>query len=222
MTPTQQPLDGGPEIPPTRGSSTSSSQTSRRRRRGRPPTRPVRRRPPEVLTEAEVLALIKACSARAPTGIRNRALIAMLWRSGLRISEALALELRDVDLEAGTLGSATARATSPARSAWTNRPRRCWPAGSTVGETSHLGARAPIFCTLRGGRIDSSYIRHLLPRLARKAGRQTAGARPWATAHLRGRARPRENADQRHPRRARAHHRWRSPTATCATSPRCT
>ena len=27
----------------------------------------------------------------------------MLWRSGLRISEALALELRDVDLEAGTL-----------------------------------------------------------------------------------------------------------------------
>jgi integrase len=32
------------------------------------------------------------------------------------------------------------------------------------------GARAPIFCTLKGGRIDSSYIRRLLPRLARKAG----------------------------------------------------
>jgi len=30
--------------------------------------------------------------------VRNRALIAVLWRSGLRISEALALELRDVDL----------------------------------------------------------------------------------------------------------------------------
>jgi len=32
-----------------------------------------RRRPPEVLTEAEAVALIRACSARAPTGVRNRA-----------------------------------------------------------------------------------------------------------------------------------------------------
>ena len=46
-----------------------------------------RRRPPEVLTTTEAIALIKACSHRAPTGIRNRALIAVLWRSGLRISK---------------------------------------------------------------------------------------------------------------------------------------
>jgi integrase len=46
---------------------------------------------------------MKACSQRAPTGIRNRALVAVLWRSGLRISAALALERRDVDLDAGRL-----------------------------------------------------------------------------------------------------------------------
>ncbi len=62
-----------------------------------------RRRPAEILTEGEVLALIRACFATAPSGVRNRALIAVLWRSGLRVGEALALELRDVDLEAGTL-----------------------------------------------------------------------------------------------------------------------
>ncbi|MGI8713388.1 MAG: tyrosine-type recombinase/integrase, partial [Solirubrobacteraceae bacterium] len=62
-----------------------------------------RRRPPEVLSEAEAIALLKACSSRAPTGVRNRALIAVLWRCGLRISEALSLELRDVDLDAGTV-----------------------------------------------------------------------------------------------------------------------
>lgn len=39
-------------------------------------TSSARRRPPEVLTELEVIALLKACSTRAPTGIRNRALIA--------------------------------------------------------------------------------------------------------------------------------------------------
>jgi len=34
-----------------------------------------------MLTEPEAIALIRACSTRAPTGIRNRALIAVLWRS---------------------------------------------------------------------------------------------------------------------------------------------
>ena len=62
-----------------------------------------RKRPPEVLSSDEVRALIGACSNRAPTGIRNRALIAVLWRCGLRVGEALALEPRDVDLNAGTL-----------------------------------------------------------------------------------------------------------------------
>jgi len=133
------------------------------------PSRP-RRRPPEVLTELEVVALIRACSSQAPTGVRNRALIAVLWRSGLRISEALALELRDVDLQAGSLrvrhGKGDKSRTvgvdeqaSALLARWLDRRRRLSP-----------GARAPIFCTLAGGRMDASYIRHLLLRLAAKAG----------------------------------------------------
>jgi len=129
-----------------------------------------RRRPPEVLSEAEAIALIKACSTRAPTGVRNRALIAVLWRSGLRISEALALELRDVDLEAGTVRVRHGKGdrsrtvgldeqTSALVARWLDRRRQLGP-----------GARAPIFCTLAGGRIDSSYVRRLLPRLAARAG----------------------------------------------------
>jgi site-specific recombinase XerD len=129
-----------------------------------------RRRPPEVLTEAAAIALIKACSTRAPTGVRNRALIAVLWRSGLRISEALSLELRDVDLDAGSLRVRHGKGdrsrtvgvdeqTSALLARWIDRRRKLGP-----------GARSPIFCTLDGGRIDSSYVRRLLPRLAAKAG----------------------------------------------------
>jgi len=129
-----------------------------------------RRRPPEVLTEAEAIALIRACSSRAPTGVRNRALIAVLWRSGLRISEALALELRDVDLDAGTVRVRHGKGdrsrtvgldeqTTALVARWLDRRRRLTP-----------GALAPIFCTLAGGRIDSSYVRRLLPRLAARAG----------------------------------------------------
>ena len=39
-----------------------------------------RKLPPEILTDDEVCALIRACSSGAPTGVRNRALIAILYR----------------------------------------------------------------------------------------------------------------------------------------------
>jgi site-specific recombinase XerD len=138
----------------------------------KPPAGRSRRRPAEPLTQAEVLALMKACGQRAPTGIRNRALIAVLWRSGLRISEALELELRDIDLDAGSLRVRHGKGdrsrtvgideqTTALLARWLDRRQRL-----------EVGARAPVFCTLRGAQIDSSYIRRLLPRLARKAGVQ--------------------------------------------------
>lgn len=54
-------------------------------------TRPSSRRtyPADRLTPEEVQAVISACSATSRTGIRNRALLTLLYRSGLRISEAI-------------------------------------------------------------------------------------------------------------------------------------
>jgi site-specific recombinase XerD len=57
----------------------------------------------EVLSQAEADALIAACSATSRTGVRNRAPITVLYRAGLRISEALALRPADVDPERGTV-----------------------------------------------------------------------------------------------------------------------
>ncbi len=135
---------------------------------GRTVTAAAKRRPAEVLSEAEVVALLRACSSRAPTGIRNRALIAVLWRCGLRIS--LALQRRDVDLDAGTLRVRHGKGdqsrtvgldeqTTALLARWIDRRQALAP-----------GSRAPIFCTLAGGQIDTSYIRRLLPRLAARAG----------------------------------------------------
>jgi len=56
---------------------------------GQPPPNKGRKYPAEPLTAAEVAALAAACSAMAPAGIRNRALLALLYRSGLRVSEIL-------------------------------------------------------------------------------------------------------------------------------------
>ena len=67
----------------------TSSVTQRGHHKGREAPNKGRSYPPEILTSAEVEALLHACSNRASTGIRNRALIAMLYRGGLRLGEAL-------------------------------------------------------------------------------------------------------------------------------------
>ncbi len=66
---------------------------------GRP--KPVRRFPPEVLDLEEVRALLDACNPRSLPGQRNRALLAFVYRTGLRIREAVEVWPEDLDLELG-------------------------------------------------------------------------------------------------------------------------
>lgn len=126
--------------------------------------------PPEVLTPDEVKALIRACSNRAPTGIRNRALIAVLYRGGLRLGEALALKTKDVDPERGTVtilhGKGDRRRTvglDPGAIAIVTR----W-----IDRRKQLGiaSRSTLFSTLDGRNLKPSYVRTVLPRLAVKVG----------------------------------------------------
>ena len=125
--------------------------------------------PAEVLTPEEVSAIISKCSMRAPTGIRNRALLTLLYRSGLRISEALALKPSDVTLARhsvrvlhGKGNKATTRGFHPTADDALAR----W-----IDTRKKLGIRGgPLFCTLDGGAIYPQYVRLLLQRLAAKSG----------------------------------------------------
>ena len=62
----------------------------------------------------EIIAVMRA-AGDGPYGLRLRALIVILWRSGLRISEALALAETDLEPARGRCSSDTARAASAAR-----------------------------------------------------------------------------------------------------------
>jgi site-specific recombinase XerD len=124
----------------------------------------------DLLTSWEVEALIKACSNKAPTGVRNRAMIAFAWRTGCRLGEVLAVRPKDLDPNGGTVivqrGKGGKRrivgldaGTVALLQRWLDARR-----------ARNITARAPVFCTLAGGVLDQSYVRHLLPRLARRAG----------------------------------------------------
>lgn len=136
----------------------------------RPPRRKPRRRfPPEVLSNDEVLTLMNACPAYG-TGLRNRALLAILYRSGLRLSEALELRPKDIDAVTGQVAVLRGKGgrwrvvgIDPGAlahvAAWAN-----------VREAWGIGPTAPLLCTKYGTRLTAAYVRRLLPELARKAG----------------------------------------------------
>jgi site-specific recombinase XerD len=63
--------------------------------RGRPPRNKVLRYPPDPPSVEEIVAVMRV-AGDAAAGARMRALIVVLWRAGLRISEALALAESDL------------------------------------------------------------------------------------------------------------------------------
>ena len=69
---------------------------------GRSPKNRGMRYPADPPRAEEIIAVMRAAAANAH-GLRVRALIAVIWRGGLRISEALALTESDVDARRGSV-----------------------------------------------------------------------------------------------------------------------
>lgn len=59
------------------------------------------KKPPRILTAREVERLLNAPEADSPKGIRDRAMLELLYATGIRVSELVALDVRDINPEAG-------------------------------------------------------------------------------------------------------------------------
>jgi site-specific recombinase XerD len=126
--------------------------------------------PPEPLTKQEVLGLLNACSRRAPTGIRDRALICLLWRGQLRISEALALKAADFDPAACTLRVLKGKGQKSRVVVVDPQAVEVLSTWLECRKKLRLNGHRPIFCTLGGRAVSSPQVRQMLGRRARKAG----------------------------------------------------
>jgi integrase len=107
--------------------------------RGRPPRNKGERYPADPPTVEEIVAVMRAVGNR-PDGHRLRALIVLLWRAGLRISEALALHESDLDGGRGTVLVPAGRAASAARSGWTAGPGITSRRGLSYAASFRLGS----------------------------------------------------------------------------------
>ncbi|MCA1699570.1 MAG: site-specific integrase [Actinobacteria bacterium] len=70
--------------------------------RGRPPRNKGLQYPADPPSVEEIISVMR-CAGERPEGLRMRALIVVLWRAGLRISEALALADSDLDPRRGSI-----------------------------------------------------------------------------------------------------------------------
>jgi integrase/recombinase XerD len=58
---------------------------------------------PRFLNQAEIESLLAAPDVSTETGLRDRAILELMYACGLRVSEAVNLQMRDVDLDSGIL-----------------------------------------------------------------------------------------------------------------------
>jgi integrase/recombinase XerD len=129
------------------------------------------RRLPKVLTVEEVERLLAAPDLSTPQGVRDRAMLELLYGSGLRVSEVVALNLGDVDLSVELvrcLGKGSKERLVPVGS----HAVRALRAYQQTARPALAGGRVPsaLFINRRGGRLTRQGCWKLLRGHARRAG----------------------------------------------------
>ena len=132
---------------------------------------PKLRKLPKVLSREQVARLLEQPRGSEPLALRDRAMLELMYACGLRISEACALELGDVDLEEGVL-----------RARGKGAKERLVPVGRTAlaalraylarGRPTLVGARAQtrLLVNHRGGALSRQGAYKLIQGHARHAG----------------------------------------------------
>ncbi len=135
---------------------------------------------PRFLTLAQVDALLEAPDRATPLGVRDRAMLEVLYATGLRVSELIGLRPEDLDLELGILtcfGKGRKERLVPL-----GAKGRDWVRRYLAEVRPGLGkrARAPnLFLNHRGGRLSRMGLWGIVRRHA-----VTAGVQKTLTPHV--------------------------------------
>ncbi|MHB8240970.1 MAG: site-specific tyrosine recombinase XerD [Solirubrobacteraceae bacterium] len=126
---------------------------------------------PKVLSRDEVARLLEQPQGASPLALRDRALLEVMYACGLRASEAVGLELRDVDLEEGLLcarGKGSKERIVPVGRQAVSALRAYYRSGRTelVGD----GVQQRLFVNRRGGTLTRQGLYKIVQGHARRAG----------------------------------------------------
>lgn len=127
-------------------------------------------RDPAVLTATEIGRFfeVTAGSSRAPVRSRNLALVAVLSQVGLRVHEAVGLDLQQVDLEGATLVAVRGKGGT-VHDLPLNRPAvtllRAW-----IDERGECPRETALFLSARGTRLSIRAVESMIARIRKEMG----------------------------------------------------
>lgn len=133
------------------------------------------RRLPQYLTVEEVERLLAAPHPSTPLGVRNAAILEVLYSAGLRVSELVSLNVSSVNLAAGEIRvwgkGAKERVAFLGRMAQTVLARYLQDARPQLAASRTRGRpSSALFLNQRGERLSARSVQGILQELARAAG----------------------------------------------------
>jgi integrase/recombinase XerD len=127
---------------------------------------------PTVLTEAEVLKILKVPDIRTPVGLRDRTMLELLYSSGVRRKELIGLNVADVDLDSGYLRVNQGK----------NRKDRLVPVGETACKFIEAYLKLvrwwfqkdptepALFISEKGKRLSLQLVNYMVKKIIKKSG----------------------------------------------------
>ena len=141
------------------------------------------RRLPRTLSPGEAERLIDAAAGTTPRALRDRALVELLYGSGLRVGEAVSLERGSVDLDerlVRCLGKGDKERIVPIGRQAVDALRRYLARGRPHLDRRH---RPELFLNAQGGALTRAGAFLILRRLAAKAGLEPERIHPHLLRH---------------------------------------
>lgn len=130
-----------------------------------------RKRLPQVLSVAEVERLLAQPDGRTPTGLRDRAMLELLYATGIRVSELVSLNVSDVNLDIGFVrcrGKGSRERMVPVGSVAVRALRdyleRGWP------RLNRIPSEEALFVNQHGRRLTRQGFWKILKKYSRQAG----------------------------------------------------
>lgn len=132
---------------------------------------------PKIIDRRSVTKMLNQINTACPTGCRNYAIVMIMYRAGLRVSEVCKLTLLDMNFETGLIYVQQSKGRGKIKDGKKIQEKkdRYVPMDNDIIKACQewLKVRPEsdyFFCTLEGNIMDQRYIREVCYRISRKAG----------------------------------------------------
>lgn len=139
---------------------------------------------PKVVSRDDAKKLLSQPNTKCPTGLRNRAMLELMYRGGLRCGEVLGLTVADIKTDEQRVDVRHTK-RDKSRAVFVPELAMFW-IERWMEKRELLGLDKKtnlVFCTLHGDEVSARYVRQMVDRIAERAGVDKQQVSPHVFRH---------------------------------------